>query len=79
MARFDEKLPEDFVFLAYYDQINLSVAEVAAYLIIPMNFKMFPEFLELFFLFQTKVFLLPDDLKPKDRMSKNWPLQVRAN
>ena len=31
MARFDEKLPEDFVFLAYYDQINLSVAEVAPY------------------------------------------------
>ena len=31
MARFDEKLPEDFVFLAYYDQINLSVAEVTPY------------------------------------------------
>ena len=26
-----------------------------------------------------KVFLLPDDLKPKERMSKNWPLQVRVN
>ena len=27
----------------------------------------------------SKVFLLPDDLKPKERMSKNWPLQVRVN
>ena len=28
VARFEEKLPEDFVFLAYYDQIDLSVAKV---------------------------------------------------
>ena len=27
----------------------------------------------------SKVFLLPDDLKPKERMSKNWPLQVRES
>ena len=31
VARFDEKLPEDFVFLAYYDQVDLSVAEVATF------------------------------------------------
>ena len=34
MARFEEKLPEDFVFLAYYDQINLSVAEVTPFLVV---------------------------------------------
>ena len=31
VARFEEKLPEDFVFLAYYDQIDLSVAEVSTF------------------------------------------------
>ena len=29
VARFGEKLPKDFVFLAYYDKINLALAKVA--------------------------------------------------